>query len=159
MRTLHRIRVWCVARGYHDRVFNGFCFIDRRYYDSYIAVKRSSMFISRLASRSLLYLSRPHNNAGANAMQCKANGIIFHISHDACQKRSILALSRRSALFGNVQGTAHITWRLVSGSSHNTEKLITYLAFTIRPEIYAASDEMVQCCVCGLVKQHSAQAR
>lgn len=108
---------------------------------------------------TVLYPSKSHNNAGANAMQYKASGIIFHMSHDACQKRSILALSLRSALFGNVQGTAHITWRLVSGSSHTTEKLITYLAFTIRPEIYAASNEMVQCGICGLVEQHGAQTR
>jgi hypothetical protein len=66
-------------------------------------------------------------------------------------------LTLRSDLLGNVQGTAHITCDIVSVTSQAQTLSSTHLSFAISPEIYTASDEVIECRICGLIQQHSAQ--
>jgi len=66
------------------------------------------------------------------------------------QNRSI-GLILRSDLLGNVQGTAHITCSAVSIAPRVKWSDSAHLSLAISPEIYTASDEVIQRRICSLV--------
>jgi hypothetical protein len=69
-----------------------------------------------------------------------------------------IGLILRSALFGNVQGTAHITYNTRQHyTSYSGVDNSTHLSLTISPKIDAAADKVIKSRIRGLIQQHSAQ--
>ena len=62
-----------------------------------------------------------------------------------------IGLILRSDLLGKVQGTAHITCDIVSIACQVRRARSTHFSLAISPEIYSASDEVIECRVCGLI--------